>query len=275
MPRYDLEDDDLSDLISYLKSLRSSSAPGVTATELYLATVVTDGVPEARRRALVDFLQSYAASKNGGTREELRRAQHAPFYVNRHYPAYRRWELRVWELHGEPAGWADQLELAYAQQPVFAVIAGIGSDSWQPIHDFCERNSIPCLYPTTDLPVTRSRTPTTCISPTACRWMHGSSPHNLRTAPKAPPRRVVQVVEAGDPEAQLAADVLEAALSAAGQASVRRSAPAERIADALEGAVDAEQTTSRCGRLEHARPVAAARAGPHGAPGYRAAVRVR
>jgi hypothetical protein len=33
------------------------------------------------------------------------------------------------------------------------LISGIGVGSWQPVHEFCERRSVPCLLPNTDLPV--------------------------------------------------------------------------------------------------------------------------
>ena len=36
---------------------------------------------------------------------------------------------------------------------MFALLSGIADDSWTPIHEFCERERIPCLFPNTDLPV--------------------------------------------------------------------------------------------------------------------------
>jgi hypothetical protein len=41
----------------------------------------------------------------------------------------------------------------YRENPVFAVLSGVGDGSWQPIHDFCQSTQLPCLFPTTDLPV--------------------------------------------------------------------------------------------------------------------------
>ena len=54
---------------------------------------------------------------------------------------------------GPAASWPAQLQAQYAQQPVFAVLSGMAPGSWQPIHDFCEQNQVPCLFPVTDLPV--------------------------------------------------------------------------------------------------------------------------
>jgi ABC-type branched-subunit amino acid transport system substrate-binding protein len=40
---------------------------------------------------------------------------------------------------------------------VFALLGGAAPGSWRPVHDFCERNRVPCLFPTTDLPVIDER----------------------------------------------------------------------------------------------------------------------
>ncbi len=40
----------------------------------------------------------------------------------------------------------------YRKQPVFALLGGISSRTWGPIHEFCEKNRIPCILPITDLP---------------------------------------------------------------------------------------------------------------------------
>ena len=36
---------------------------------------------------------------------------------------------------------------------MFAVLNGMVAGSWQPIHDFCEGQELPCVFPTTNLPV--------------------------------------------------------------------------------------------------------------------------
>jgi hypothetical protein len=59
----------------------------------------------------------------------------------------------VWELTGSPDTWSAQLEDAYNEAPVFALLGGITQADWTPIHEFCERNRIPCLLPITDEPV--------------------------------------------------------------------------------------------------------------------------
>jgi hypothetical protein len=67
--------------------------------------------------------------------------------------AYRRYSLAVWELEGDRSTWPAQLEAYYREAPVFALLGGIVTGEWKPIHDFCERNQVPCLFPITDHPV--------------------------------------------------------------------------------------------------------------------------
>ena len=45
-----------------------------------------------------------------------------------------------------------RLETLYRKHPVFALVGGVASGNWQPIHDFCETEQMPCLLPDTDLP---------------------------------------------------------------------------------------------------------------------------
>src|ERR1039457_2738338 len=60
MPRYLLNDRDISILIFYLKSLAAEQAPGVTETTVRFATVITDDVSPEERDALMSMLENYA-----------------------------------------------------------------------------------------------------------------------------------------------------------------------------------------------------------------------
>ena len=42
-----------------------------------------------------------------------------------------------------------------AREPVFAVISGLAGAEWGPVHDFCEAQKLPCLFPNVDAPVSR------------------------------------------------------------------------------------------------------------------------
>jgi hypothetical protein len=67
--------------------------------------------------------------------------------------AFRQASLDVWELKGPAETWRSQLDAYYNNKPVFAVLGGISNSDWRPIHDFCEAQRLPCLFPITDFPV--------------------------------------------------------------------------------------------------------------------------
>jgi cytochrome c553 len=150
MPRYALSDDEIDQIHAYLEGLSATAAPGATDREIHFSTIIAPGVDPDKRRALLDVLQAFFRDKNGGTRKEARRREAASEQM---YLAYRPWVLHVWELSGAPETWPGQLEDYYRQQPVFAVIGGVGSGSWQPVHAFCETFEVPCVFPDVDYPV--------------------------------------------------------------------------------------------------------------------------
>ena len=153
MPRYDLADADLALLVAYLKTLSSTSAPGVTKEVIRFATVVDTRVALDRRDAVLDVLRAYLQGKNAGRRREEERARTAPWTDARRVAASRAWELDVWELSGPEETWDAQLEEYSRRRPVFAMIGGISGGGWGPVQRFCERHGIPCLFPIVDAPV--------------------------------------------------------------------------------------------------------------------------
>lgn len=150
MPRYALGDAEIDQLYAYLAGLSAATAPGVSDGEIHFATIIAPGVEADRRRAQLDVLQAFFRDKNGGTRKEARRREAGSEQM---YLAYRTWVLHVWALEGAPETWHDQLAAQYRAQPVFAVIGGLGSGSWQPVHAFCEGAGVPCVLPDVDYPV--------------------------------------------------------------------------------------------------------------------------
>jgi hypothetical protein len=149
MPRYKLNDEEMAALTSYLFALSARDAPGVDDKEIHFATVIQPDVPPAQRRAMLDVLQAFVKDKDANVRSEEARREAGNM---RMYRAYRKWVLHVWELSGPASGWPAQLDALYRQQPVFALIGGIGSASWQPIHEFSERMEVPALFPQVSLP---------------------------------------------------------------------------------------------------------------------------
>lgn len=151
MPRFDLTDDEVTSLIAYLKTLSPGPDPGVTNTTVHLATVVTEGVDPLKRKAMLDVLTTFVQTKNALTRNEVNRRTYARRSGMPEQAAYRTWDLHLWELTGGPGSWRAQLEAYYSAQPVFALISGFAAGSWEPIHQFCEAASVPCLFPNADI----------------------------------------------------------------------------------------------------------------------------
>jgi hypothetical protein len=69
------------------------------------------------------------------------------------YMANLRWRLHVWDLTGPASRWQAQLAKHLAEEPVFAVLSGLSGSNWAPVHEFCERNGLPCLFPNVEVPV--------------------------------------------------------------------------------------------------------------------------
>lgn len=156
MPRFELSDDDVLQLAAYLEQLAPGTAPGVSGSEIHFATVIAPDVAQQQEQAMLDTLQAFFRDKNGGTRQERRRREvgRSVSGSEQMYRGYRNWQLHAWRLGGPPESWRAQLENHYRKQPVFAVLGGLGARGWQPVHEFCERNEIPCLFPSVDFPVT-------------------------------------------------------------------------------------------------------------------------
>jgi hypothetical protein len=155
MPRFALDDTDMSALIAHLRSLDHSKVPGVSMSELHFATIITPDADPVKRRGMMDVLEHFFQDRNAaprgasgqqmitsGTTDSVR----SMFKVNR------RGVLHVWELTGPSATWAEQLDEKFAQTPVFAVISGIAGNNWMPVTDFCERREVPCLFPNVEQP---------------------------------------------------------------------------------------------------------------------------
>jgi hypothetical protein len=153
MPRYSLSDEEMAGLTAYLRGLSAAQSPGVDGETIHFATVVTEGVDPGRRDAMLDVMEAYVRWKNAETRHSAQRVGSSPWYRDEFQGSYRQWQLHVWELRGPAATWPEQLAAYYQAQPVFAVLSGLGVGPWRPIHEFCERTEVPCLFPNTGLPV--------------------------------------------------------------------------------------------------------------------------
>lgn len=154
MPRYTLGDPEMKALIAYLGQLSGQWSPGVTAESIRFATVIAPDVEPARRKVLLDMIRTAFNQKNGSTvtAGHQRGRRHMTSAAELVLGTERKWELDVWELLGPPESWGGQLEAHYLRQPVFALVSGLSNSTWQPVHDFCEREQVPCWFPSVDLP---------------------------------------------------------------------------------------------------------------------------
>jgi hypothetical protein len=155
MPRYALGDEDMAALIAYLRSLDVRHAPGVTASVLHFATIVTPDADPVKRRGMLDVLERFVAQKNRAPLKPTpaMRTSGRTQYAKGMYLANRRWQLHVWELSGPASTWRAQLQKRLAAEPVYAVLSGLAGSTWGPVHAFCEENAIPCLFPNVEAPI--------------------------------------------------------------------------------------------------------------------------
>ena len=156
MPRYYLNDVNMTHMLSYLKSLSLEISPGINDKILHLATVITDEVNtehvDAMLTPLDSFIRTWNESANGfETRKKSSRAR--LYSKSNRISAYQHLALARWVLNGPQSTWRSQLDDYYRKQPVFALVGGITTGEWSVIHEFSESNHIPCLFPQTEFPV--------------------------------------------------------------------------------------------------------------------------
>jgi hypothetical protein len=158
MPRFALGEQDMSDLIAYLKKLDPHHVPGVTDSILHFATIITPDADPVKKQGMLSVMEQYFADKNTRAMKSLphMHTTENTMYSRTMYMTNRRWQLHVWELKGPADSWQAQLEDYAAKEPVFAVISGLGAGNWQPVADFCEREHMPCLFPNVEVPVVQN-----------------------------------------------------------------------------------------------------------------------
>lgn len=157
MPNYALDAADMASLIAYLKGLDELVVPGVTDATLHFATIITPDADPAKRHGMLAVLKQYFKDRN------VRRMGPAPRILSSGKTIYgktltmarRSWTLHVWQLKGPASTWRAQLEQDLERQPVYAILSGLGGTNWAPIHDFCQQEQIPCLFPNVEVPVDR------------------------------------------------------------------------------------------------------------------------
>ncbi|ESS66724.1 hypothetical protein MGMO_177c00150 [Methyloglobulus morosus KoM1] len=152
MPRYKMNDTDMAGLVSYLKKLSSQNDPGVDEHSLYFATVVSKDANVDDKNAMLSTITKFFEWLNLATKGNLDHPNYSMNYRSDFLKSFRNWEHNTWELSENPDEWPKELAAYYEKKPVFALVGGMVKGDWTPIHKFCEKNRIPCLFPITDLP---------------------------------------------------------------------------------------------------------------------------
>jgi cytochrome c553 len=213
MPRYNLGEPDLKALAAYLKQLSTQWSPGVTEDSIRFGMVITPDVEPERRKALIDMMRIAFNQKNGSTITAKRsggKRQHMVSAAEMVLGTERNWQLDIWELQGAAESWGEQLATHYRSQPVFALVSGLSNSTWQPVHDFCESQQVPCWFPSVVLPVTTETPYSLYFSRGVVLEAEVLARHLLNQ--KSPPRHLVQIYR-DDDAARAAAQTLTYALA--------------------------------------------------------------
>jgi cytochrome c len=153
MPRYQLSEEDVVALTSYLKTLSAELSPGVDDQEIHFVMLTSDNVPSTDREPVLETMRIFVDWHNRHLRNDRARPNFSPFHRSPFVPLERFWSFSVLTLTGENETWQKQVEDFYQAKPFFAIVSGLVRGSWSPISEFCDRHNVPCLLPITDLPV--------------------------------------------------------------------------------------------------------------------------
>jgi hypothetical protein len=233
MPHYALDDASMGQLIGYLKGMNVTGTPGVSATVLHFATIITPDADPLKRQGMLDVLNQYFSDKNSAVARTK-----APTLYSSHRTGFRverRWQLHVWQLTGSASTWQMQLQQHLAEEPVFAVISGLGGSTWEPVHRFCEQQALPCLFPNIEAPSGQDDDFYSLYFSRGVLLEAQLIAQQL-AAPDASLRRIVQVYRAADVGEQ-AARQLQAAHAANGLKIVNRMLKAHAAAGELAAAL--------------------------------------
>ncbi|MBI4290555.1 MAG: ABC transporter substrate-binding protein [Betaproteobacteria bacterium] len=224
MPRYELKDAEMKSLIAYLRRLSTQTSPGVQANALDFATVVAPGAAPKQREAMVETLNACFEEHNAGPPPVRGRKRLGP---EMRFSEQRKWNLHVWELEGKPETWAAQLAEYARRKPVFAVVGGLGGGNWAPVHEYCERDGLPCLFPRVEVPVTGEAG---FYALYLSRGVLLEAAIVARHLAEQGSKRAVQVLRADDEAARAGAQALHRRLAARGiETQERRIEPGDKI----------------------------------------------
>ncbi len=245
MPNYALNDSDMASLIGYLKRLDQRRVPGVTDTILHFATIFTPDADPLKRRGVLNVIEQFFADRNARqmTPAPRMRSSGRTALARSMFMVHRQWQLHVWELTGAESTWQEQLERHLAKEPVLAVISGLGGKNWAPVHAFCERAGVPCLFPNAEVPIDNEGDFYSVYFSKGVLLEAGLIANALLDAGGGTAKTVQQVYRAGD-SGEAAAAALAAALKGHNitvtSQVIAADAPATGVAQALRQATGAD-----------------------------------
>src|SRR5687768_3958967 len=138
MPRYEMSDEDMANLIAYLKRIESDRDPGLTATSVRLGTILPkEGGLSEIGAAMKDVLTAYIANVNdrGGI-------------YNRSI------ELQTIETGSDAAATAANVRKLVENGELFAMVSGLSAGADKELAALTQETEIPFMGPVTLLPQT-------------------------------------------------------------------------------------------------------------------------
>lgn len=134
MPRYRMPQQDMADLIAYLKRIEADFDPGISETAIVIGTLLPEkGTLSGLGESMRDVLQAYFAEINNG----------GGIYN-------RKIELRV--MHGDANSTVSNLKHLINDDQVFAMVSGLTAGAEEGVADLIQEKEVPFIGPSTLLP---------------------------------------------------------------------------------------------------------------------------
>jgi mono/diheme cytochrome c family protein len=243
MPHFVLQEQDMAALIAYLKNMDPRRVPGVHDKVMHFATIITPDADPVKRRGMLDVIEQFFADRNAtqmGAAPRMR-SSNKTAYSRSMNMVHRQWTLHVWELQGAESTWEEQLEQRFAKEPVFATVSGLGGKNWGPIHAFCEKKALPCLFPNVEVPPAEADHDFYSLYLNRGVLLESALIATRIRSMERPVKTVRQVYRDGD-GGVVGADALAAALKKDGVTLINQviasDAPAGKLVDAIQGPSD-------------------------------------
>ena len=134
MPTYRMPQEDMANLIAYLKRIETDTDPGVTDTSIVLGTVLPEKTAlSGLAQSMGDVLQAYFAE------------------INKHGGIYnRKIELRV--MYGDSKATVSNMKRLVDEDQVFAIVSGLTAGAEDGVAALTQEKEVPFVGPSTLLP---------------------------------------------------------------------------------------------------------------------------